>query len=153
MSTNQRPTGNYGSFTKRWVLAKRKYGHTQNQLTNETIECAFHSMLYKVKLLLKQHQPSQTVFDKDFRHDNTHDAFCLHAFISSDVYLYLECSLDYVYRIEYAFCNCKHEADIRELLAAYIFTGRTKEVQLQPDFSTFYTNVLAFQDKKHITVL
>lgn len=153
MNTNQPPTGNNGAFTKRWVLAKRKYGHTQNQLNNETVESAFHSMLYKVKQLLKQHQSNQTVFEKDFRFDNTQDAFCLHAFISSNVYLYLECSLDYVYRIEYAFNNCRHEAAIRELLDAYVFIGRTKEVELQPDFSTFYAGVLRIQEKKHITVL
>jgi len=153
MNTNQPPTGNNGALTKRWVLAKRKYGHTQNQVNNETVESAFHSMLYKVKQLLKQHQPNQTVFEKDFRFDNAHNAFALHAFISCNVYLYLECSFNYVYLIEYAFYNCKHEAAIRELLGAYVFTGRTKEVALQPDFSTFYSNVLAYKDKKHITVL
>ena len=149
MNNNQPPTGNNGTFAKRWVLAKRKYGHTRNQLTNETLESAFHSMLYKVKLLLKQH-PAQSVFEKDFRFDNIQDAFVLHAFISSNVYLYLECSLDYVYRIEYAFNDCKQEVVIRQLLAAYVFTGRTKEVMLKPDFSTFFEAVLQFQDKKHI---
>jgi len=153
MNTNQPPTGNNGALTKRWVLAKRKYGHTQNQLTNETVESAFHSMLYKVKQLLREHQPNQTVFEKDFRFDNAHNAFALHAFISSSVYLYLECSMNYLYQLEYAFNNCKHEAVIRELLAAYIFTNRTKEVSLQPDFNTFYEGVLRVQDKKHITIL
>jgi hypothetical protein len=134
---------------KRWQEAKRKYRNTVNQLQNETVESAYHQLLYKVKQLLKQ-QATQTVFEKDFRYDNAQDAFCLHAFVSTSIYLYVECSADYRYRIEYAFNLCVHEAAIRELLKAYIFTERTKEIQLKPSYTEFYKRVLSVQDSKHI---
>jgi hypothetical protein len=160
MSKNTQPTGKPGMRTippaeripKRWQEAKRKYGNTVNQLDNETVESAYHQLLYKVKQLLKQ-QPTQTVFEKDFRYDNAQDAFCLHAFVSSSIYLYVECSADYRYRIQYAFNHCIHEATIRKLLGAFVFTYRAKEVQLKPDFNTFFASVLQFQDSKHIYTL
>jgi len=73
--------------------------------------------------------------------------------LSRTVYLYIECSFDYLYRIEFAFHNCPCEAEVRELFAAYVFNGRTKEAKLKPSFSEFYHNVLAIQDSKHIYTL
>ncbi|WP_146166541.1 hypothetical protein ABZR88_09695 [Mucilaginibacter yixingensis] len=100
------------------------------------------------KLLLKAEQP--LVFERDYRYDNSESAFAMHAFISPTLYLYLECSPDCHYRVEYAFNSCKQEDELRKQLANYSFKGRTIESALQPDFSTFYTNVLRVQQAKHI---
>jgi len=158
MTTQQPPGSKNRSITpipmqdripKRWLEAKRKYGRTQNQLQNETVESAFHQLLYKTKQLIKQ-QPGGTYFERDYRYDASENAFTLHAFMSSSIYLYIECSFDYVYRIEYAFNSCPYEAEIRKLLTAYIFTERAKEVELKPTFTQFYQKVLEVQDKQHI---
>jgi len=136
---------------KRWVLAKRKYGHTQNQRDNETVERTFMNLVYQAKNLLK-HQ-HQTAFSRDFRGHNETDAFVMEVFICASVYLYLECSLDYCYRIQYQFYNCHYEAEIRKLLDGYVLRNRAKEVELQPSFPQFYSKVLEVQDSKHIISL
>lgn len=128
---------------KRWMVAKQKFGHTRQQLDNETAEAYYHSVLYKVKLLLKDQEP--LVFEKDCTCDNSQNAFTLHAFMSDSVYLYAECDFCYKYQVEYAFKNCRHEEAIRGLLNAFVLQGRVKEVALQPGFTSFYESVLAFQ--------
>ena len=64
---------------KRWVLARRRNG-VQQQLRNETIESQYHSTLAKAKHLLKSQ--GGVYFDRDYKNDNTENAFLLHAFIS-----------------------------------------------------------------------
>jgi hypothetical protein len=136
---------------KKWLEAKRKYSHTQQHRDNLLAEHCFMQLLNQAKKLLANEH--KTAFNRDYRGCNATDAFGMQVFICSSVYLYLECSYDFVYRVEYAFYHCQYEAEIRKLLNGYLLKGRAKEVQLKPDFNTFYNNVLAVQDSKHIITL
>jgi hypothetical protein len=132
---------------KRWVLARRRNG-VQQQLRNETIESQYHSTLAKAKHLLKSQ--GGVYFDRDYKNDNTENAFLLHAFISDSFYFTLECSMFFVYQVEYAFCSCQHEEDLRKLLSSYTLSQHSKEVDLQPTFKTFYQTVITVQDKRYL---
>lgn len=136
---------------KRWIVAKRYFGHTRRQLDNETLEGCFMHLLYKVRQLIKGQ--ASTVFERDYRSDNSDSSLAMHAFMTDSIHLYLFCSLNFEYRIEFAFCNCPHEQAIRKLLDAFIFQGRTTEVQLQPDFNTFFRNVQVYQHSRYFNSL
>jgi hypothetical protein len=136
---------------KKWVEAKRKYSHTQQHRDNLLAEHSFMQLLKQATQLLKGEH--KTAFNRDYRGCNATDAFAMQVFICPSFYLYLECSYDFVYRVKYAFNSCRHEGEIRKLLNGYLLKGRAKEVQLKPDFNTFYKNVLAVQDPKHIISL
>jgi hypothetical protein len=159
MSTQDQPTGKSSiqpipvkdRIPKKWVEAKRKYSHTQQHRDNILAEHHFMQLLNRAKQLLKN--DNTKAFDRDYRGCNATDAFAMQVFICPSVYLYLECSYDFVYRVQYAFNSCRHEDEIRKLLNGYLLKGRAKEVQLKPDFNTFYNNVLAVQDAKHIISL
>ena len=150
-STGIQPIPVNQRIPKRWVEAKRKYGHMQNQRDNETVEGQFMHILYQVKQLLNgQHL---TAFSRNYRRCNAYNAFTMEVFICSSVYLHLECSMDYVYRVDYAFNNCQHEVEVRKLLNVYVLKSRAREVQLTPSFGQFYQAVLIVQDSKHIILL
>ena len=133
---------------KRWLLAKKLFKQSTMQLTNETIESQFLRTLAKVKKLLSSEHP--TAFERDYRNDNSNDAFAMHAFMTGTFYFHLECNFTYNYDVTYAFSNCEHEATIRELLKCYPLCTRAKEVSLQPNFTTYFGRVLNVQDDKYI---
>ncbi|MHB8208453.1 hypothetical protein [Mucilaginibacter sp.] len=144
--TSIQPIPMHSRIQKRWVLAKRRNG-VQQQLHNEAIESQYHSILAKAKQLLK----SQGVYlERDYKNDNTENAFLLHAFISDSFYFTLECSMSFVYLVEYAFSNCLHEDDLRKQLSTYTLSQHAKEVDLQPTFKTFYQTVITVQDKRYL---
>jgi hypothetical protein len=132
---------------KRWVLAKRRNG-VQQQLHNEAIESQYHRTLAKAKQLLKSQ--GGVYLERDYKNDNTENAFLLHTFISDSFYFTLECSMSFVYQVEYAFCSCQHEEDLREHLSTYTLSQHAKEVDLQPTFKTFYQTVITVQDKRYL---
>ncbi|WP_461450138.1 hypothetical protein [Mucilaginibacter sp.] len=131
---------------KRWVLAKRRNG-VQQQLHNEAIENEYHSILATAKQLLKNQ--GGVYFKRDYKRDNTENAFLLHAFTSDSFYFILECNVAFVYQVEYAFYNCKHEASIKKLLDNYSFKLSTNEVVLA-DFNTFYDTVTTVQNQRYV---
>jgi hypothetical protein len=118
------------------------------QLTNETIESQFLRTLAKVKKLLAREHP--TAFERDYRNDNSQDAFAMHSFMTGTFYFHLECSFTYSYDVTYTFNHCEHEATIRELLKCYPLCTRAKETRLKPDFNTYFNTVLNVQDNKYI---
>jgi hypothetical protein len=136
---------------KRWLEAKRKYGHSQQHLDNKAVEAYFMNTLFKVKQLLKEKHT--TAFSRDYRSCDAENAFTMEVFICPSVYLLLECSYDYTYRVEYAFNNCKHEAEISKLLNSFVLQNRVKEQKLKPDFNTFYLTVMTMQDSSHFILL
>jgi hypothetical protein len=132
---------------KRWVLAKRRNGE-QQQLHNEAIESEYHRILGKAKQLLKNQ--GGVYFNRDYKNDNTENAFILHAFLCDSFYFTLECSMTFVYQVEYAFCSCQYEEDLRKQLSTYTLSQHSKEVDLQPTFKTFYQTVITVQDKRYL---
>lgn len=137
------------SYAKRWKVAEGR--SVALDRVNGAVSGFYRDILSKVKQLLAQ-QP-QTVFERDLRHDNTDDAFTMHAFISNSIYICLECAYNYEYNIEYAFNNCPFEAHVREWLSVYPVADRSREIALQPDFSIFFKGVQAYQPKKFTYLL
>lgn len=124
----------------RVVVAKRKFGHTAQQQDNERAEQAYYKVLKAVKQLLHTDEP--VVFEKLYSQYNSQNAYSIHAFMSDSFYFYLECDNCYIYQVEYAFHNCKHERTIRGLLSDAELPGRLKEVTLNPGFTSFYHELL-----------
>ncbi len=150
-SQEKQPSPPARLLPKRWIAGRKLYKSSTMQKHNEAIQRRYHIILNQVKKLLAPYRP--TVFEKDYRFDNTENSFALHAFLSETFYFYIECDFTYFYRVEYAFNNCKHEAEIRKLLDNYTFKERAKEISVLPDFNTFYDNVLAFQHERFVYVL
>jgi hypothetical protein len=145
--TSIQPIPMHSRIPKRWVLAKRRNG-VQQQLHNEAIESQYYRTLAKAKHLLKNQ--GGVYFNRDYKNDNTENAFLLHAFISDSFYFTLECSMTFVYQCEYAFSNCQHEEDLRKHLSTFTLSQHSKEVDLQPSFKTFYQTVITVQDKRYL---
>jgi hypothetical protein len=145
--TSIQPIPIHQRIPKRWVLAKRRNG-VQQLLHNETIENQYHSILAKAKQLLKSQ--GGVYFIRDYKNDNTENAFLLHAFISDSFYFTLECSMSFVYQVECSFSNCLHEKALRKHLSTYTLSQHSKEVDLQPTFKTFYQTVITVQDKRYL---
>jgi hypothetical protein len=146
-STSIQPIPMHQRIPKRWVLAKRRNG-VQQQLHNEAIDSQYHCTLAKAKHLLKSQ--GGVYLERDYKNDNTENAFLLHAFISDSFYFTLECRMTFVYQVEYAFSNCRHEKVLREHLSTYTLSQHSKEVDLQPTFKTFYQTVITAQDKRYL---
>jgi hypothetical protein len=145
--TSIQPISMHSRIPKRWVLAKRRNG-VQQQLHNEAIESEYQRTLAKAKQLLKSQ--GEIYFNRDYKNDNTENAFLLHAFMSDSFYFTLECSMTFVYQVEYAFYNCLHEKELRKHLSTYTLSQHSKEVDLQPTFKTFYQTVITVQDKRYL---
>jgi hypothetical protein len=133
---------------KRWLVAKQKFGNTRRQHDNEALELHFMNKLNSIKQLIKGKAP--IVFERDYRKDNSDSALAMHGFMTDSIHLYLFCTFNFEYRIEYAFYNCPHEQAIRKLLNTFIFQGRTTEIALQPSFTEFFRNVQGYQHKRYI---
>jgi len=138
-------------MAKRWIMGKRRARNSRQQLDNESIESHYHFILAKAKEWLSGN--NQLVFERDYRFDNSEDAFALHAFISSSFYLYIECGFDFNYRVQYAFNDCKFEDELRRLLRPCPLNTAASQVRLKPDFNTFYRKVLAIQDERYVYYL
>lgn len=145
------PLNKQDRMVKRWKLAKKRTWDKKQQLNNITLETNYYAALKKIKQVLSNQQ--QTVFERDYKEDNLENALAMHAFLSPSFYFYLECDFAYYYQVEYAFNNCKQEAQIMAILKTYQLDQMGKQVRLQPDFSTFYRNVIAIQDKQYLYVL
>lgn len=131
-----------------WGYALTRLVENRKRL-NFVAESRYMQILQRVKPLLANTSP---LFERDYRHCNAEDALAMHAFISETFYWHLECTFHYDFMVYYAFNNCPFEDEIRKELRLYPFDTNSKEVQLQPDYLTFYKNVLRVQDRKYITL-
>ncbi len=129
-------------------IAKSRFGNITQKKENNMVEGAFMDLLKQSKKLLTQ--PKLIYFERDERKDASHSMFTMHTFLCKSFYVHLECSITYNFLVEFAFNNCPHETQIRGLLSCYALQGKIKERAFQPDFNTFYSAVLAFQDKRFI---
>jgi len=70
----------------------------------------------------------------------------MHSFIMPNFYWVLYCEFTYTYAVDFAFYNCPYEVEIRKMLRPFPLDRQAKEKELQPNFKTFYQNVLKIQD-------
>lgn len=152
MKQSTRPPANKrGTMPKTWVTGRGNSKFDQERPTNNIVQATYMSILAKVKTM---HSPSSyPVFERDYRHDNTDSAIMMLAFMSDGFYWVLECDVHGKYNVQYAFHNCSFEKEVRELIQVYPFEARCTELDLQPDFASFFQNVLRFQDKQYLTTL
>lgn len=136
---------------KRWIIAESRKNYEHQRGMNRCLEAAYHRIIVAVKQQFLK--PGEVYYDRDYKHDKTENCFAMHSFISPSFYIYLECSFDYDYRVEYAFNTCSFEADIRTMLRPYPLDRQATEVQLKPDFKTFYDTVMRIQDRSFIFTL
>ena len=132
-------------------LSASRSGHVTQKRENKQLEDIYMRVLGQIKKVLAQHP--QQVFERNQRRDNTENAFTMHSFLAKSFFFELSCDISCNYQVEYAFGSCPFEQEIRALINTYPLNPRAKEVELLPDFNSFYHAVLAFQDKKHTYLL
>jgi len=133
-------------------IAKIRFGHVTQKRENNMVEGAYVDILRQSKKLLLAH-PKLIYFERDERKDASHSVFTMHTFLCKSFYFQLLCNITYDFHVEFAFNNCPYETQIRRMLGCHAFQGRIRERAFQPDFNTFYSAVLAFQDKRYIYTL
>lgn len=136
-------------FMKRWVIAEKRENHEQQTGTNRCTEAAYHRIIEAIKS--RYFIPGTEYFERDYKRDKTENCLAMHSFIMPSFYIYLESSFTYDYRVEYAFNNCSFEAELRAMLKPFPLDRQATEVKLQPDFKTFYDNIMRIQDQRFIT--
>jgi hypothetical protein len=150
MPTNQadspaKTTSNQFKGRKRWMIAQSRNENSRQHADSLALETGFAVALARAKRLLAG--SNKLSFERDYKRDDRGGVLPIYAFLTDSIYLYLECSLDHNYVIQFAFHNCSIEPQLKELLLPLRNIGNVQEVKLKPDFPTFYKNVLAFQPK------
>ncbi|WP_295791978.1 hypothetical protein [Mucilaginibacter sp.] len=132
---------------KRWKWAQTRGSNPAQVRQNDCCEHSYHEVLN----LVKTHhlKPGDVFYEKDSKHD-TSEFLAMHGFMTSTFFWRLDCAAYYDYEIEFAFNNCPFEAEIRRCLRAFPLDRQAKEIQLKPDFKTFYNNVLKVQPSEFI---
>jgi hypothetical protein len=150
-------SGGGNNLGKRWKAAALKYkrGYTNDQ--NSLTEHVYHQILDLYKTLYSRlpEALTNTVFEKNYKEDNTENAFTMHSFLTPNFYWSLECSFDYIYRINYDFCNCPFEQEVMQMIERnepYLPIAFVKSPQ-KPNCIEFYKRVLAVQEPEHIYLL
>ena len=134
---------------KRCGVAKFRDNNLSQKERNVKVEAAYMYVLMKAKKLFAQ--CTHPIFERDYRRDNSESAMAMHAYLNNSFYIFLECNFRYDMQVDYAFHNCPYEKDIRAILNDFSVGIEPKEVELKPDFTMFYLNVLKAQDKRHVT--
>ena len=104
------------AFPKRYVPQKRwKLTRSDNQdpvrvTRNFVIDQGFMFLLGRVKALYQG--SGMEAFERDLRNDRSFTAVGMHAFITPDLRLELECNYDLECCVTYDFEGCEHEAQI-----------------------------------------
>lgn len=140
------PTSKQFKGRKRWQIAQARSKDGRQQKDNASLEISYFNALNAAKRLMSGSK--KLAFERDYRGDKSTYLF-MYGFVTDCCYLLLECELDNCYSLEFAFYKCKYEPQLRELLTPLKDHLRIKEVSLQPDFASYYKNVLAFQPTQY----
>jgi hypothetical protein len=136
---------------KRWAIAKSKTYNKPLLMQNSCVEAAYIRILQEVK---NHFLGAGTVYyEHNSRNDKTLSLMAMHSFITPSFYFHLQCNFLYEYEVEYAFCNCGYEGTIRELLKPYPLDRQAKQVDLKPDYETFYKMVILMVDPQFVHTL
>lgn len=142
---------------KRCVLSTSNPYKDSSHHRNSIIELTYHEILKSAKSLYSQLESTseRTVFEKDYRCDNSESSLAMHTFLTSSCYFHLECSYDYLYRIRYDFYNCPFENELMEQieLRDQYTPGSCKHWQTKPNCNEFFQRVVEVQDAKFFQVL
>jgi len=142
---------------KRWVIALSNPYKDSSHYQNSIIEFTYHEILKLAKTLYSQLQSTseRTLYEKNFKNDNSESCLAMHTFLTSSCYLHLECSFDFKYRIQYDFFNCPFEKELMQQiqLREDYSPGYCKHKQLKPNCEEFFNRVIKVQDKEHIYLL
>lgn len=142
---------------KRWVTALTNPYKDSLYHLNSIIELTYHDILKSAKTLYSQLESTseRTVFEKDCKNNSSESSLAMHTFLTSSCYLHLECSFDYLYRIQYDFYNCPFENEIMRLieLREHYTPGSCKHLQTKPNCKEFFNRVITVQDAQFIQVL
>jgi len=137
-------------FQKPWIVAQSRKNFQGQMATNRSTEDAYMRIVQAAKQYLKS---GDRYFERDYRRDKTENCCAMHSFMMPSFYIYLECNVDYNYRVEYAFLNCPFEVEIRAMLQPFPLDRQASEVSLKPDFESFYHGVLSIQKAMFIFTL
>lgn len=144
-------------LTKRWTEARQNPYKASPKHGNSLVELTYHEIVKLAKSLCSQLESTseRTAFEKDYRNDNSESSLAMHSFLTRSCYLHLECSFDYLYRIQYDFYNCPFEKELMEQieLREHYTPGSFKHWQTKPNCKEFFDRVIKIQEAKFIHVL
>ena len=144
---------NANTLAKRWKVANILTKGSVNKDRNQLVETYYKEILELVKRLYPKltYHYSKTVFEKDYRQDNSENCFSMHWFLTPCFYWHLECDFAYNYRIDYDFDNCPFEAEITVLIdKRFNQIPNCDRKKLKPSLKCYYQSVLEVQDSKFI---
>ena len=133
--------------TKRWVIAQAR-PEKLTVMQNNCTEVAYHSVIDAVKKL--HLKPNEVYYERDLKNDKSQGSLGMHSFMTPNFYWVLYCEFTYTYAIDFAFYNCPYESELRTMLRPFPLDRQAKEKELQPNFKTFYQNVLKIQDPVYL---
>lgn len=154
-AADHKPNIRIRKISKRWK-SSLTVSNGRDKNINFMVELYYKQLLEFAKSVISTLPDtySRTVFEKDYREDNTENCFTMHSFITPNFYLYLECDFAYCYRVEYDFYNCPFEDQIRakfETMATMM--KYSKQRHLQPNCDEYLKSVFKVQDEKYRLVL
>lgn len=129
---------------KKWIISTTRSGWENQKRANELLEQSYHRLIASVKKDYSQSE--ERYFERDYKYDQDEGYLAMHCFLTPTFYVYLECDLALNYHIEYAFNNCPYERKVRREFEHFTFGNAIKEVELKPDFKTFYKRTLEYND-------
>ncbi len=145
-----------GMLEKRWITAKTNPNKVPSY-RNSIVEFTYNNVLKLAKRLYSQLESTseRTVFEKDHRYDSSENSLAMHTLLTPNFYWHLECSFDYLYRIEYDFHKCPFEEQFTEQIhiREHYMPGSTKHWHTRPDCKGFFNRVVQVQDAQYIHVL
>jgi hypothetical protein len=146
---------NSSRIGKRWKQAIAIHNGRDKNI-NYMVETYYKELLNYAKSLISTMPDaySRTVFERDYREDESENSFTMHSFLTPNVHLLLECDFAYHYRVEYDFFNCPFEELIIDKMTGMRTLFRYAEQKhLQPNCEEYLKRVFKVQDEKYILVL
>jgi len=135
-------------YRKRWTIPylKTQYNHLRPH--NEAIEAAFMELIKSVKSLYTTR--NELVFERNDKRDRTLNSSTMHTFITSSLYLELECDFfELKCKVLYDFEKCPFEREIRKLLTIHPFDTVARHEPRKKGVAASFEAVKAFRGMTH----
>ncbi|WP_158827661.1 hypothetical protein [Mucilaginibacter lacusdianchii] len=134
-------------YSKRWRVARLKWNQNSVHQANLSTERQYKDILIKIK---KCYIPEGTLyFEKDYRNDNSENAFSMHRFYTNNFSIELDCDFLYYYIVLYDFDNCPYEQELQQLIDAYFIELKTERCHHKPSLNAYFDVIRNYQSQEY----
>jgi hypothetical protein len=129
----------------------KQYGTSGQKAFNPVVQGMYFAILKKTKELYKglPSKEDRIIIELNNEQDPT-DSHGLFTLLTPSFFFYLECDIKNNYRIEYLFHDCPVEQEIQKLIDRFAMRSYSTETVKQPDYPTFFRQVLSCQPDRFI---